>query len=162
MHLPGESLAVTVHMGGRALGDLHAPEHAEFRQTLLDVYTPRYGPEWENFLDSGPLYARIEADRMFAFSDPGARRLSVRECVTDRGLVGGLQSSAVLPAQHFAPKGCALARNPRIRTSFFRLIPLNRFTHGRESTGTPRSRGSLGQRSAPPPLSSTFGARSHG
>jgi len=29
------------------------------------VYTPRYGPEWETFLDSGPVYARIEADRMF-------------------------------------------------------------------------------------------------
>jgi hypothetical protein len=31
---------------------------------------PRYGPEWEHFLDSGPVFARIEADRMFAFSMP--------------------------------------------------------------------------------------------
>ena len=39
----------------------------EFRQTLLEVYVPRYGPEWEKFLDSGPVYARIEPERMFAF-----------------------------------------------------------------------------------------------
>ncbi len=25
------------------------------------------GPEWEAFLDSGPVYARIEAERMFTF-----------------------------------------------------------------------------------------------
>lgn len=37
------------------------------RATLLEVYTPRYGPQWEEFLDSGPVYARIEAERMFAF-----------------------------------------------------------------------------------------------
>ena len=63
-HLPGEELAVTVH--GRA-------EHVDvsaggFRQALLDVYLPRYGPEWEHdFLDDGPVYARIDADRMFTF-----------------------------------------------------------------------------------------------
>jgi hypothetical protein len=28
----------------------------------------RYGPEWEEFIDSGPVYARIDADRMFTFS----------------------------------------------------------------------------------------------
>jgi hypothetical protein len=70
MHLPSESMAVTVHGRAVVLEDLHAPVHAEFRQTLLDVYTPRYGPEWETFLDSGPLYARIEAERIFAFSAP--------------------------------------------------------------------------------------------
>jgi hypothetical protein len=66
-HLPSEALAVTVH--GRAqLVDVGAP--SEFRQSLLDVYTPRYGPEWEQFLDSGPVYARIEPRRMFAFHAP--------------------------------------------------------------------------------------------
>ena len=65
-HLPGEELAVTVH--GRAVPlDVRHEDHAGFRQTLLDVYTPRYGAEWETFLDSGPLYARIDADRMFTF-----------------------------------------------------------------------------------------------
>ena len=39
----------------------------EFRDTLLEVYVPRYGPKWETFLDSGPVYARIDAARMFAF-----------------------------------------------------------------------------------------------
>jgi hypothetical protein len=29
---------------------------------------PRYGPEWEEFLDSGPVFARIDADRMFTFA----------------------------------------------------------------------------------------------
>jgi nitroimidazol reductase NimA-like FMN-containing flavoprotein (pyridoxamine 5'-phosphate oxidase superfamily) len=66
-HLPGEEFAVTVH--GRAFVlDLHAAENRELRATLLDVYTPRYGSEWEDFLDSGPVYARIDAEKMFAFS----------------------------------------------------------------------------------------------
>ena len=68
-HLPGEELAVTVH--GRAV-----PVEVEggFRQALLDIYVPRYGAEWEtDFLDTGPVYARIEAERMFtfAFDTPG-------------------------------------------------------------------------------------------
>jgi nitroimidazol reductase NimA-like FMN-containing flavoprotein (pyridoxamine 5'-phosphate oxidase superfamily) len=66
-HLPGEMLAVTVH--GRAVPiDMHSAESAGFRETLLEVYVPRYGEEWVEFLDSGPLYARIDADRMFAFA----------------------------------------------------------------------------------------------
>ena len=68
-HLPGEELGVTVH--GRAVPvDVRSEEHAELRQALLDIYVPRYGAEWEQFLDSGPLYARIEAERMFAFAMP--------------------------------------------------------------------------------------------
>jgi nitroimidazol reductase NimA-like FMN-containing flavoprotein (pyridoxamine 5'-phosphate oxidase superfamily) len=62
-HLPGEELAVTVH--GRAVP---VEVHGAFRQALLDIYVPRYGPEWETFLDSGPVYARIEAERMFTFA----------------------------------------------------------------------------------------------
>jgi Pyridoxamine 5'-phosphate oxidase len=66
-HLPGEELAVTVH--GRAVPiDIRTDP---FRQTLLDVYVPRYGPDWEqSFLDQGPQYARIEADRMFTYHMP--------------------------------------------------------------------------------------------
>jgi nitroimidazol reductase NimA-like FMN-containing flavoprotein (pyridoxamine 5'-phosphate oxidase superfamily) len=64
--LPGEELSVTVH-GTASMVDVRARESAGFRQALLDIYTPRYGPEWENFLDSGPVYARIAADRMFTF-----------------------------------------------------------------------------------------------
>jgi nitroimidazol reductase NimA-like FMN-containing flavoprotein (pyridoxamine 5'-phosphate oxidase superfamily) len=68
-HLPGEELAITVH--GRAVPfDVGAEASAGFRRTLLDVYVPRYGPDWERFLDSGPVYARIDAERMFAFSAP--------------------------------------------------------------------------------------------
>jgi hypothetical protein len=40
---------------------------ADFRRTLLEVYVPRYGEEWEQFLERGVLYARIEAERMFTF-----------------------------------------------------------------------------------------------
>jgi nitroimidazol reductase NimA-like FMN-containing flavoprotein (pyridoxamine 5'-phosphate oxidase superfamily) len=65
-HVPGEEMAVTVH--GRATAvDVQSAEHEGFRRTLLEVYVPRYGPEWEQFLDSGPVYARIAADRMFTF-----------------------------------------------------------------------------------------------
>jgi hypothetical protein len=69
-HLPGEELAVTVH--GRAVGvDIRDEQSAGFRQTLLDIYVPRYGAQWEEeFLDSGPLYARIDAERMFTFWMP--------------------------------------------------------------------------------------------
>jgi hypothetical protein len=66
-HLPADEFAVNVH--GRAVElDLRAPENAGFRQTLLDIYVPRYGADWEtDFLDSGPVYARIEAEKMFSF-----------------------------------------------------------------------------------------------
>jgi hypothetical protein len=64
-HLPGEDLSITVH-GRAALVDVRDPASAEFRQTLLDIYVPRFGPEWERFLD-GCEYARIDAERMFTF-----------------------------------------------------------------------------------------------
>ena len=63
-HLPGEELAVTVH--GRATA---IPIEDGFREALLEIYVPRYGAEWEsNFLDTGPVYARIDAERMFTFA----------------------------------------------------------------------------------------------
>lgn len=66
-YLPGEELAVTVH--GRAVPlDIRHGTNAGLRQAVLDIYIPRYGPEWEDFLDSGPIYARIDAERMFPFS----------------------------------------------------------------------------------------------
>jgi hypothetical protein len=66
-HLPGEELAVTVH-GDAVPIDVSSEEHSGFRQALLGIYVPRYGPEWEQFLDSGPIYARIDAQRMFTFA----------------------------------------------------------------------------------------------
>jgi hypothetical protein len=66
---PGEELAITVQ--GRAIPlDLGHEDGTGLRRALLDIYVPRYGPEWESFLDSGPVYARIDADRMFTFSMP--------------------------------------------------------------------------------------------
>lgn len=74
-HLPGEELAITVH--GRAVPiDVRSDAEAEFRQTLLEIYVARYGPQWEEFLDSGPVYARIDADRMFTFHLPSGRDVS--------------------------------------------------------------------------------------
>jgi nitroimidazol reductase NimA-like FMN-containing flavoprotein (pyridoxamine 5'-phosphate oxidase superfamily) len=70
-HLPGEELAVTVHGRATPVGT-GRDEPGGLRQALLDVYGPRYGPGWEAFLDSGPVYARIDADRMFTFHMPGA------------------------------------------------------------------------------------------
>jgi hypothetical protein len=74
-HLPSEEFAVTVH--GRAVPvDIRAQEGKALRAALLEVYVPRYGKEWEEFLDGGvggpqppqaPVYSRIEADRMFTF-----------------------------------------------------------------------------------------------
>jgi hypothetical protein len=61
-HMPREEFAVNVH--GRAVPVEIA---GGFRETLLEVYVPRYGPDWEKFLDSGPVYMRIDADRMFSF-----------------------------------------------------------------------------------------------
>jgi nitroimidazol reductase NimA-like FMN-containing flavoprotein (pyridoxamine 5'-phosphate oxidase superfamily) len=68
-HLDGEELSATVH-GTATEIDLKAPEHAAFRRALLDVYVPRYGAGWEQFIDSGPVYARIDANRMFTFAMP--------------------------------------------------------------------------------------------
>lgn len=61
-HLPREEFAVNVH--GRATPVDIA---GGFRETLLEVYVPRYGEDWEKFLDSGPVYMRIDADRMYTF-----------------------------------------------------------------------------------------------
>ena len=68
-HLPGEELAITVH--GRAIPvATDVNEGGGLRRALLEIYEPRYGREWEKFLDSGPVYARIDADRMFTFAMP--------------------------------------------------------------------------------------------
>jgi uncharacterized pyridoxamine 5'-phosphate oxidase family protein len=67
VHVPGEDLAVTVH--GNAIPiDLHDVETQGFRETLLEIYVPRYGRQWEQFIEEGVTYARIAAERMFAFA----------------------------------------------------------------------------------------------
>jgi len=64
-HLPSEEWAVVVH-GTAVPADISRAGREGLRATLLEVYTPRYGAQWKGFLDSGPVYARIEAERMFA------------------------------------------------------------------------------------------------
>lgn len=76
-HLPAEEFAVNVH--GRAVPlDVHAPEARDFRETLFEVYGPRFGEEdWERFLEGAedpahaPVYMRIDAERMFTFQMDG-------------------------------------------------------------------------------------------
>jgi nitroimidazol reductase NimA-like FMN-containing flavoprotein (pyridoxamine 5'-phosphate oxidase superfamily) len=64
-HLPSEDWAVVAH--GRAEPvDTSKADPEGIRAALLEVYVPRYGPGWERFLESGPRYARVEAERMFA------------------------------------------------------------------------------------------------
>jgi nitroimidazol reductase NimA-like FMN-containing flavoprotein (pyridoxamine 5'-phosphate oxidase superfamily) len=67
-HLPGEHLAVTVH-GHAEPVDLAAERTAGLRETLLATYVPRYGPQWERFMERA-RYTRVAAERMFAFSTP--------------------------------------------------------------------------------------------
>ncbi len=68
-HLPGEELAISAH--GRAVPvDVNAEEGAELRQTLLEIYVPRYGESWADMLESGAVYWRLDAERMFAFHMP--------------------------------------------------------------------------------------------
>jgi hypothetical protein len=59
----GRSGRVTVH--GRVIPlDIHSDAEAQLRQTLLAVYVPRYGPQWEEFFDSGSVYVRMPDERM--------------------------------------------------------------------------------------------------
>jgi hypothetical protein len=63
-HLPGEELAITVH--GRAV-QVPVDDGTELRGVLREIYGPRYGQDYEDMLDSGAVYARIDAERMFTF-----------------------------------------------------------------------------------------------
>jgi hypothetical protein len=64
-HLPGEELSVTVH-GQAEVIDMRSPQNAELRRVVLDIYTPKYGSEWETFFDANS-FARIDATKMFTF-----------------------------------------------------------------------------------------------
>lgn len=70
-YLEGEELAVVVH--GRAVRlDLADPAQQGLRACLVDVYGPRYGPDWIDWASSSAVYCRIEPRRMFASRLPGA------------------------------------------------------------------------------------------
>jgi hypothetical protein len=66
-HLPGEEFAVTVH--GRAqCYPMDDPACAELRQAVLDVYLPKQGPAFEEWLNNADaLAARIEPEKIFTF-----------------------------------------------------------------------------------------------
>jgi Pyridoxamine 5'-phosphate oxidase len=67
-HLPGESLAVTVHGRARCfpMGDVAC---GELREAMLDEYLPKQGPAFEEWLDGADaLGALIEPEKIFTFS----------------------------------------------------------------------------------------------
>lgn len=68
-HLPDESLAVTVH-GDAELLDVHAAEHAEFKQTILDIYTHATARNGRQCWTAEPGTTRINPQRIFTFSMP--------------------------------------------------------------------------------------------
>ncbi len=66
-HLPGESLAVTVH-GKAELFELGTPAGAELRQAMLDHYLPRQGPSFGEWMESvQAIGARIVPEKMLTF-----------------------------------------------------------------------------------------------
>ena len=70
-YLEGERLVVIVH--GRAVRvDLADPAENAFRETLVEVYAPRYGPAWIDWATDTATYYRIEPRRMFASRLPGS------------------------------------------------------------------------------------------
>ncbi|HVW80703.1 MAG TPA: pyridoxamine 5'-phosphate oxidase family protein [Mycobacteriales bacterium] len=69
VHLPGESLQVSVH-GDAELFEFSDPVHgALLRQAMLDHYLPIQGPSFEEWMDSSDeaLGGRIVARKMFTF-----------------------------------------------------------------------------------------------
>jgi hypothetical protein len=69
VHLPGESLQVSIH-GHAELFELSDPLHGAMLQTaMLDHYLPIQGPSFEEWMSSSDeaLGARIIADKMFTF-----------------------------------------------------------------------------------------------
>jgi hypothetical protein len=70
-HLPGESLAVTVH-GTAQRFDLRSDQCAELRQAMLDHYVPIQGPsfaEWVENVDA--VGACLVPERIFTFQTEG-------------------------------------------------------------------------------------------
>jgi hypothetical protein len=65
-HIPNDKWVVTVH--GRAERvDVSRQGEPGINRVLIDTYRPRYGPEWtDEALTSGPVYFRIEPERMFS------------------------------------------------------------------------------------------------
>lgn len=65
-HLPKEAFQVVVH-GHAEPVDVGTKRHEGFRATLMSIYVPRYGKEWEEFLDQPSVtHFRIEPEKMFA------------------------------------------------------------------------------------------------
>src|SRR5262249_20398946 len=69
-HLPGESLAVTVH-GSAELFDFDDPPGVLLRRAVLDHYVPKEGPDFERWFDAlDAVGVRIRPHRMFTFHLP--------------------------------------------------------------------------------------------
>jgi len=62
-HLPAEEFAVTSTRRASRV-DVRAAEHAGFVDDASEVYTPRYGAEWEQFLRIRKVYERHRSRKM--------------------------------------------------------------------------------------------------
>ncbi|HWA65863.1 MAG TPA: pyridoxamine 5'-phosphate oxidase family protein [Mycobacteriales bacterium] len=69
VHLPGESLQVSVHGRAELFEFSDSQYGAMLRQAMLDHYLPLQGPAFEEWLDTSDdaIGARIVASRMFTF-----------------------------------------------------------------------------------------------
>ncbi len=66
-HLPGESLAVTVH-GTAEQFEIRSEECADLRQSMLDHYLPTRGPSFAQWMDEVQAHGgRIVPEKMFTF-----------------------------------------------------------------------------------------------
>jgi hypothetical protein len=70
-HIDGERFALVVHGTARPV-DLDDPAEAGFRDLLVEVYAPRFGPGWIDWVGTSASYYRIRARRVFASRLPGA------------------------------------------------------------------------------------------
>ena len=69
-YVEGEQFAIVVH--GRAVRvGLADPMHRGFRDCLVEVYEPRFGPGWIDRAAASATYFRIEPRRMFGSRLPG-------------------------------------------------------------------------------------------
>lgn len=65
-HTRGEELAVIAHGSAHPI-DIADTDQSGFRRYLLETYVPRYGADWEQWVDANGVYARIDAGRLYTF-----------------------------------------------------------------------------------------------
>lgn len=83
-YVEGERLAVVVH-GRAARIAIDDPAERGFRDCLVEVYAPRYGPGWIDWAAASAVYFRIEARRLYASRLPGSEAPAIDTSPDDGG-----------------------------------------------------------------------------